>query len=100
MFDVRSELVVYDSVHWKAFYRDTNEDVLVILTFHLGNETFRQIGLPNYEADGEDSMEYVGLYKGKLSLFLFPQVDHQHPWQGHDCYFGVMMEYGVERFLD
>ncbi|KAL0348117.1 UNVERIFIED_CONTAM: F-box protein [Sesamum angustifolium] len=96
LFDVRSELVVCDSIHWKAFYRDTNEDVLAILTFHLGNETFGQIRLPNYEEDGEDLMEFVGLYKGKLSLFLFHQVDPQHPLQDHFCYLWVMMEYGVE----
>ncbi|XP_011092681.2 F-box/kelch-repeat protein At3g06240-like [Sesamum indicum] len=96
LLDVRSELVICDSVHWKAFYRDTNKDVLVILTFHLGNETFGQIRLPNYEADGEDLMEYVGLYKGKLSLFLFHQVVNPHPWQENDCYLWVMMEYGME----
>ncbi|KAK4424529.1 hypothetical protein Salat_1646300 [Sesamum alatum] len=81
MFDIKSELVVCDSIHWKAFFRDTNKDVLVILTFHLGIETFQQIRLPNYDVDGEDLLEYVRLYKENLSLFLFHQVDHQHPWQ-------------------
>ncbi|KAK4424533.1 F-box/kelch-repeat protein [Sesamum alatum] len=58
MFDVKSELVVCDSIHWKAFCRDTNKDVLVILAFHLGNETFQQIKLPNYDVDEEDWLEY------------------------------------------
>ncbi|KAK4424517.1 F-box/kelch-repeat protein [Sesamum alatum] len=96
MFDVKSELVVCDSIHWKAFCRDTNKDVLVILAFHLGNETFQQIKLPNYDVDEEDWLEYVGLYKGNLSLFLFHQVDHQHPWQEQCCYLWVMKEYGVD----
>ncbi|KAL0412903.1 UNVERIFIED_CONTAM: F-box protein [Sesamum radiatum] len=93
--DVKSELVVGDSVHWRAFHKYTNKDVLMILAFHLGNETFQQIRLPNYEVDGEDMMECITLYKGNLSLFLFHKVDRQHPWQGQYCYLWVMKEYGV-----
>ncbi|KAL0454639.1 UNVERIFIED_CONTAM: F-box protein [Sesamum latifolium] len=93
--DVKSELVVCDSVHWRAFHKYTNKDVLVILAFHLGNETFQQISLPNYEVDGEDFMECITLYKGNLSLFLFKKVDHQHPRQEQCCYLWVMNEYGV-----
>ncbi|KAL0387341.1 UNVERIFIED_CONTAM: F-box protein [Sesamum radiatum] len=92
---VEYRLVVCDSVHWKAYYREANKDVLVILAFHLGNETFQQIRLPNYEVGGEDMMECITLYKGNLSLFLFNHVDHQHPWQEQYCYLWVMKEYGV-----
>ncbi|XP_011092682.1 F-box protein CPR30-like [Sesamum indicum] len=95
MYDIKSRLVVCDSVHWKAFYRDTNKDVMVILAFHLGNETFQQIRFPNYEVDGEDLTKCITLYKGHLSLFLFNLVDHQHPWQEQYCYLWVMKEYGV-----
>ncbi|KAL0375834.1 UNVERIFIED_CONTAM: hypothetical protein Scaly_0701000 [Sesamum calycinum] len=100
MYDVKYRLVVCDSVHWKAYYREANKDVLVILAFHLGNETFQQIRLPNYEVGSEDMMECITLYKGNLSLFLFNHVDHQHPWQEQYCYLWVMKEYGVLRFLD
>ncbi|KAL0375835.1 UNVERIFIED_CONTAM: F-box protein [Sesamum calycinum] len=96
VYDINSELVVCDTLHWKAFNRYTNKDALVIVAFHLGNETFQQITLPNYEVDGEDMMEYVTLYKGHLSLFLFKNVDdHPHPWQDQCCYLWVMKEYGV-----
>ncbi|KAK4406758.1 F-box protein [Sesamum angolense] len=96
VYDINSELVVCDTLHWKAFNRYTNKDTLVIVAFHLGNETFQQITLPNYEVDGEDMMEYVTLYKGHLSLFLFKNVDdHPHPWQDQCCYLWVMKEYGV-----
>ncbi|KAK4424534.1 hypothetical protein Salat_1646800 [Sesamum alatum] len=90
MFDVKSRLVFYDSAHWKAYYKDANEDVMVVLAFHLGHEMFQQIKLPNYEVYGEDFIEYVGLYKENLSLFLFHLVDRHHPWQEEYCYLWVM----------
>ncbi|KAK4424528.1 hypothetical protein Salat_1646200 [Sesamum alatum] len=109
MFDVKSQLVFCDSVHWKAYYKDANENVMVVLAFHLGHEMFRQIKLPNYEIGGQDLIEYVGLYKENLSLFLFHQwiaftrkiylyfcsiSGLSHPWQEHYC---LLLLVGHER---
>ncbi|KAL3638224.1 hypothetical protein CASFOL_017595 [Castilleja foliolosa] len=93
MFDARSDIVVNETIHWKATYLDTTGDVMVILAFHLGDEVFRELSLPNYSSDGEDLVEYIGVYKGNLSLFVFhlnrvPLDEKCHLW--------VMKEYGVE----
>ncbi|GFP87929.1 F-box protein cpr30 [Phtheirospermum japonicum] len=93
LFDARSDVVVNESIHWKAIYRDTHEDIMVILAFHIGEEVFRPLSFPNYLSDGEDLMEYVGVYKGSLSLFVFHLAD-QDPWD-EKCYVWVMREYGV-----
>ncbi|GFP87933.1 F-box/kelch-repeat protein at3g06240 [Phtheirospermum japonicum] len=94
LFDARSDIVVNESIHWKAIYQDSNEDILVILAFHLVEEVFRQLSVPDYLCDGEDLMEYVGVYKGNLSLFAFHLAD-QDPWD-EKCYLWVMREYGVD----
>ncbi|KAI3448478.1 hypothetical protein Pfo_005143 [Paulownia fortunei] len=96
MFDIKSETVVSESVHWKAIYRDTNEDILVILVFHLGKEVFQQLSLPNYEVDGEDmfflsKVAINWICMRNLSLFLFHLVD-QHP-QPDQYHLWVMKEY-------
>ncbi|EYU24249.1 hypothetical protein MIMGU_mgv1a015475mg [Erythranthe guttata] len=82
-----------DSVHWKADYRDGDEGIPVILAYHMGEEVFRQIGLPNYKADGKDLVEHIGVYKGNLAMFVFHQSDH-FSWH-KNCHLWVMNEYGV-----
>ncbi|KAL3638219.1 hypothetical protein CASFOL_017592 [Castilleja foliolosa] len=93
MFDARSDIVVNDSIHWKAICQQTDEDVMVILAFHLGDEVFRELSLPNYLSDGEDMVEYVGVYKGNLSLFVFHLVEPDP--LNEKCHLWVMKEYGV-----
>ncbi|GFP87934.1 F-box/kelch-repeat protein at3g06240 [Phtheirospermum japonicum] len=91
LFDARSEIVVNESIHWKAIYQDTYEYIFVILSSHLVEEVFQQLCVPKYLCDGEDLMKYVGVYKGSLSLFVFPLVD-QDPWD-EKRYLWVMREY-------
>lgn len=94
VIETRPEALVCDSIHWKAISGDTDEDVMVILAFHLGEELFRQINFPDYGADGSDFVEFIGVFKGHLSVFLFRLMD-EHP-DYEKCYLWVMNEYGVE----
>ncbi|KAL7082963.1 hypothetical protein ACP275_14G132700 [Erythranthe tilingii] len=63
------------------------------LGYHMGEEVFRQKGLPNYKADGEDLVEHIGVYKWNLSMFVFHLSDH-YSWN-KNCHLWVMNEYGV-----
>ncbi|KAL7082961.1 hypothetical protein ACP275_14G132500 [Erythranthe tilingii] len=80
MIELKSKAVMRDSINWKADYRDGDEGISV----------FRHIGLPNYNADGEDLIEHIGVYKGNLSMFVF----HHYSWHKH-CHLWVMNEYRV-----
>ncbi|XP_012853138.1 PREDICTED: F-box/kelch-repeat protein At3g06240-like isoform X3 [Erythranthe guttata] len=91
--ELKSEAVMRDSVHWKADYRDGDEGIPVILAYRMGEEVFRQIGLPNYKADGKGLVEHIGVYKGNLAMFVFHQSDH-FSWH-KNCHLWVMNEYGV-----
>ncbi|GFP87930.1 F-box/kelch-repeat protein at3g06240 [Phtheirospermum japonicum] len=94
VIDARSEVLLNESIHWKAIYGDgvnDGEDIMVLLAFHLGNQSFRQLSLPHYDGDGEDLMEHLGVIKGNISLFLFHMTDWNEP-----CFLWVMKEYGVE----
>ncbi|KAL7082959.1 hypothetical protein ACP275_14G132300 [Erythranthe tilingii] len=77
--ELKSEVVMRDSVHWKADHKDRDKGI--------------SVGLPNYKADGEDLVEHIGVYKGKLSMFVFHQSDH-FSWH-KNCHLWVMNEYGV-----
>ncbi|KAG8363911.1 hypothetical protein BUALT_Bualt19G0071700 [Buddleja alternifolia] len=93
VIDIRSKAFLNESVHWLVNHRDVDKDVMVILAFHFGNEVFQEISLPNYEDDGDDLMEYIGIIKGNLSLLLFHLID-QVRWE-EQCYLWIMKEYGV-----
>ncbi|EYU40490.1 hypothetical protein MIMGU_mgv1a017939mg, partial [Erythranthe guttata] len=93
MIELKSEAVMRDSVHWKTDHKDGDEGIPVILAYHMGEEVFRQVGLPNYKADGEDLVEHIGVYKGNLAMFVFHQSDH-FSWH-KNCHLWVMNEYGV-----
>ncbi|KAL8027211.1 hypothetical protein ABFX02_14G080300 [Erythranthe guttata] len=89
----KSEALINNSIHWKAVYRSRDEDIAVILAFHMGKEVFYQIDQPDFEADGDDLMEHIGVFKGDLALFAFHLTDN-YPWH-EKCHLWVMKEYGV-----
>ncbi|KAL7082967.1 hypothetical protein ACP275_14G133100 [Erythranthe tilingii] len=76
-----------------ADYRDGDERISVILAYHMGEDVFRQIGLPIYKVDGENLVEHIRVYKGNLYMLVFHLSDHYF-WH-KNCHLCVMNEYGV-----
>ncbi|KAL2469077.1 F-box/kelch-repeat protein [Forsythia ovata] len=95
ILDVTSGVCVNDSVHWRAIRGNSYEREFIILAFHLEREVFEEISMPNYVIDNPNFSEYIGVFKEKLSVFVFNPLNYNHPpWEQNDLW--VMMEYGDE----
>ncbi|KAK4706819.1 hypothetical protein R3W88_033615 [Solanum pinnatisectum] len=88
--DVFSRVVVNEYLHWKAIKSNTCENKMVILTFHIGDETFQDIECPIF-CDGEEINQsiYLGEFRGKLGFLRSYPVKWEQP-----CYIWTMEEYG------
>ncbi|KAL2490380.1 F-box protein CPR30 [Abeliophyllum distichum] len=95
ILDVTSGVCVNDSVHWRAIRGEGYKKEFIILAFHLEREVFEEIGMPNYVIDNPNFSEYIGVFKEKLSVFVFNPLNYNHPpWEQNDLW--VMTEYGDE----
>lgn len=88
--DLFSGVVVNEYMHWKAIKSNTYENKMVILTFHMGDETFQDIECPIFY-DGEEINQsiYLGEFRGKLGFLRSYPVK-----LGQPCYIWTMEEYG------
>ncbi|KAK4733631.1 hypothetical protein R3W88_007892 [Solanum pinnatisectum] len=88
--DVFSGVVVNEYLHWKAIRATLGENKMVILTFHMGDETFQDIECPIFY-DGEETNQsiYLGEFRGKLGFLRSYPVKWEQP-----CYIWTMEEYG------
>ncbi|KAL8027948.1 hypothetical protein ABFX02_14G129700 [Erythranthe guttata] len=98
IIELKSEVLMRDLVHLKGNYRNGDERISIILAYHMGEDVFRQIGLPNYKVDGENLAEHIRVYKWYLSMLVFHLSDHYF-WL-KNCHLCVMNEYGVIVFED
>ncbi|XP_019264585.1 PREDICTED: F-box protein CPR30-like [Nicotiana attenuata] len=96
--DMFSGVVVNECLHWKVVKSNTYEDEMVILSYHLGEETFQEFECPKFQGEGGvDLTECIGEFKGKLGLFAFCAVfDYWFGIRGQPCHLWVMEEYGVK----
>ncbi|MCD7448623.1 hypothetical protein HAX54_044877 [Datura stramonium] len=94
--DILSGVVVNECLHWKAIKSNICEDKMIILSFHIGEETFQEIEWPmSFQDEGAiDLCRCLCEFKGKLGIFTFCPIEC---WVGpgeQPCYLWVMEEYG------
>ena len=93
--DIFSGLVINEYLHWKAIKRNTYEDKMVILSFHMGDETFQDIEFPIFYDEVEINLSIcLGEFKGKLGLFTFCPIECWNMPGEQPCHLWTMEEYG------
>ncbi|MCE3215927.1 hypothetical protein HAX54_004122 [Datura stramonium] len=93
--DTFSGVVVNECLHWKTIKSNIYEEKIVILSFHMGEETFQEIEYPKFHDEGRiDRSTCIGEFKSKLGLFTFCPVEYWFGPGEQPCQLWVMEEYG------